>query len=65
MTAGEGAESGATGAVEARRGRKTRKVVDQPGESTMSMKPSWASAIDLAMTSATGLLFYYFTFVNR
>jgi hypothetical protein len=25
----------------------------------------WISAIDLAMTSATGLLFYYFTFVNR
>ncbi len=25
----------------------------------------WTSALDLAMTSATGLLFYYFTFVNR
>lgn len=25
----------------------------------------WASALDLAMTSATGLLFYFFTFVNR
>lgn len=25
----------------------------------------WTSAIDLAMTSATGLLFYYFTFVSR
>jgi len=25
----------------------------------------WTSALDLAMTSATGLLFYYFTFVKR
>ena len=25
----------------------------------------WTSAIDLAMTSVTGLLFYYFAFVNR
>jgi hypothetical protein len=25
----------------------------------------WVSALDLAMTSATGLLFYFFTFVNR
>ena len=32
-----------------RRGRNTRKVVDQPGVSTMSTKPSWASATDLAM----------------
>ena len=37
--------------AEARRGRKTRKVVDQPGVSTMSTKPSWASATDLAMAS--------------
>ena len=34
-----------------RSGRKTRKVVDQPGVSTMSTKPSWASATDLAMAS--------------
>ena len=32
-----------------RRGRLTLKVVDQPGVSTMSTKPSWASATDLAM----------------
>ena len=32
-----------------RSGRKTRKVVDQPGVSTMSTKPSCASATDLAM----------------
>jgi putative membrane protein len=25
----------------------------------------WTSAVDLAMTSVTGLLFYYFAFVNR
>jgi putative membrane protein len=25
----------------------------------------WTSALDLTMTTATGLLFYYFTFVNR
>ena len=37
----------ATSAV--RRGRKTLKVVDQPGVSTMSTKPSCASATDLAM----------------
>ena len=34
-----------------RSGMKTRKVVDQPGVSTMSTKPSWASATDLAMAS--------------
>ena len=32
-----------------RSGRKTRNVVAQPGVSTMSTKPSWASATDLAM----------------
>ena len=37
----------ATSAV--RSGRNTRKVVDQPGVSTMSTKPSCASATDLAM----------------
>ena len=32
-----------------RSGRYTRKVVDQPGVSAMSTKPSWASATDLAI----------------
>ena len=32
-------------------GRCTRNVVDQPGVSTMSMVPSWASTTDLAMAS--------------
>ena len=38
-----------TDATDAPRGRYTRKVVDQPGVSTMSRKPSCASATDLAM----------------
>ena len=43
---GEGANGSATWSTA---GRWTRKVVDQPGVSTISMVPLWASATDRAM----------------
>jgi hypothetical protein len=45
-----------------------RNFGNPPAPSRHSPKHAWLgwiSALDLAMTSATGLLFYYFTFVNR